>query len=250
MAREVALAPGPPASIEQARRFTGLAPCVSSSWRPSAAPSAQAPAISSTSARCLAFGLAFPWATLIVNVVGSFLMGAVVAASVAAARRLGRWRTFLATGILGGFTTFSAFSLDIFELVRPAPGACWPRSTSSPRWRCRSRPCSAAWQSSRRRSDERPASKPSSSPSAMPACASTAGSSSISRPSARATCRSCCAPGRSASTRKRVEANERLEAGQEIRVPKVVREPPTEAPSPRPSRRWACRRPTAPSSRA
>lgn len=60
---------------------------------------------------------AFPWATLTVNVVGSFLMGAVY---VIVNDRLGgspEWRTFLATGILGGLTTFSAFSLDVMNLM-------------------------------------------------------------------------------------------------------------------------------------
>lgn len=60
----------------------------------------------------------FPWATLIVNVVGSFLMGAVVAAFMPYLGGSMAWRTFLATGILGGFTTFSAFSLDAFELMQ------------------------------------------------------------------------------------------------------------------------------------
>ena len=61
-----------------------------------------------------AFGHAFPWGTLGVNVIGSFLMGAL--AGWLALRAGGAWtqstRLFLATGILGGFTTFSAFSLD------------------------------------------------------------------------------------------------------------------------------------------
>lgn len=59
---------------------------------------------------------AFPWGTLTVNVVGSFLMGLVV---VVIGEKLGgspEARTFFATGILGGFTTFSAFSLDALEL--------------------------------------------------------------------------------------------------------------------------------------
>jgi CrcB protein len=59
-------------------------------------------------------GMAFPWGTLTVNVVGSFLMG-VIAAWLAYKAGEG-WsqplRLFLTTGILGGFTTFSAFSLD------------------------------------------------------------------------------------------------------------------------------------------
>ncbi len=60
--------------------------------------------------------MVFPWATLTVNVVGGFLMGLVC---VLVGERLGgsaEWRTFLATGILGGFTTFSAFSLDLLGL--------------------------------------------------------------------------------------------------------------------------------------
>lgn len=62
-------------------------------------------------------GAGFPWATLIVNVAGSFLMGVVVAASEPWLGGSAVWRTFLATGILGGFTTFSAFSLDLWQLL-------------------------------------------------------------------------------------------------------------------------------------
>lgn len=61
--------------------------------------------------------LIFPWATFTVNIVGSFLMGII---AVYVAQRLDgspEWRTFLATGILGGFTTFSAFSLDLMNLM-------------------------------------------------------------------------------------------------------------------------------------
>ena len=60
------------------------------------------------------FGPAFPWATLTVNVIGSFLMGALVVWF--ANRDLMRLAPFLMTGILGGFTTFSAFSLDTVTL--------------------------------------------------------------------------------------------------------------------------------------
>lgn len=59
------------------------------------------------------FGSSFPIGTFIVNVTGSFLMGALIAYLV---KKEGvdsaQWRLFLATGVLGGFTTFSAFSLD------------------------------------------------------------------------------------------------------------------------------------------
>ena len=61
-----------------------------------------------------AFGVGFPWGTLAVNVIGSFAMG--VLAAWLAFRAGEGWsqplRLFLTTGILGGFTTFSAFSLD------------------------------------------------------------------------------------------------------------------------------------------
>ena len=59
-----------------------------------------------------AFGLGFPVGTLFVNIVGSFAMG--VAAGYFAFRGESSMalRLFLTTGILGGFTTFSAFSLE------------------------------------------------------------------------------------------------------------------------------------------
>lgn len=63
------------------------------------------------------FGASFPWATLTVNVVGSFLMGVLVVVVQPLLGGSAVWRTFLATGVLGGFTTFSAFSLDAVELV-------------------------------------------------------------------------------------------------------------------------------------
>jgi CrcB protein len=57
-------------------------------------------------------GPSFPWGTITVNIIGSFLMGVLIESL---ARRSGtsmELRSFLATGFLGGFTTFSAFSLD------------------------------------------------------------------------------------------------------------------------------------------
>ena len=59
-------------------------------------------------------GPGFPWATLAVNVAGSFLMGVLVV--VLAQRDATRLAPFLMTGVLGGFTTFSAFSLDALTL--------------------------------------------------------------------------------------------------------------------------------------
>ena len=59
-------------------------------------------------------GPGFPWGTFTVNVVGSFLMGVLV---VALAESLdNRLAHFYMTGLLGGFTTFSAFSLDALVL--------------------------------------------------------------------------------------------------------------------------------------
>jgi CrcB protein len=59
-------------------------------------------------------GFAFPWGTMTVNILGSFIMGAL--AGWLAFKAGEGWsqplRLFLTTGILGGFTTFSAFSLD------------------------------------------------------------------------------------------------------------------------------------------
>ncbi len=61
-----------------------------------------------------AFGTGFPVATMTVNVAGSFLMGALV---VVLAHWGGtRMAPFLMTGVLGGFTTFSAYSLDAVTL--------------------------------------------------------------------------------------------------------------------------------------
>jgi CrcB protein len=59
-------------------------------------------------------GPGFPWGTFLVNVSGAFLMGVVV---VALSQPGGtRFAPFLMTGVLGGFTTFSAFSLDAVTL--------------------------------------------------------------------------------------------------------------------------------------
>lgn len=61
-----------------------------------------------------AMGLAFPWGTFGVNIVGGFLMGLLVALMPDGGQT---WRLFLGVGVLGGFTTFSAFSLELFSMV-------------------------------------------------------------------------------------------------------------------------------------
>ncbi len=61
-------------------------------------------------------GPGFPWSTLFINIAGCFAMGVfieVLARRFAASNEL---RLFVATGVLGGFTTFSAFSLDFAVL--------------------------------------------------------------------------------------------------------------------------------------
>ncbi|TGR32809.1 MULTISPECIES: fluoride efflux transporter CrcB [unclassified Mesorhizobium] len=65
----------------------------------------------------------YPWGTMAINIIGSFAMGLFIAIL---ARRGGsnELRLFVATGILGGFTTFSAFSLDFATL--------WERGATLP----------------------------------------------------------------------------------------------------------------------
>lgn len=66
--------------------------------------------INLVSARAL--GTAFPYGTLTINITGSLIMGLVAAYFAFKGDASQHWRLFLTTGILGGYTTFSAFSLD------------------------------------------------------------------------------------------------------------------------------------------
>ena len=61
----------------------------------------------------------FPYGTLGVNIIGCFLIGIVFGLSERGNISV-EWRLFLATGILGGFTTFSAFSNETVSLLRDA----------------------------------------------------------------------------------------------------------------------------------
>lgn len=63
------------------------------------------------------FPSSFPIGTFAVNVIGCLLIGAVYGLFLKNSLS-NEWRLFLATGILGGFTTFSAFSYETFELVK------------------------------------------------------------------------------------------------------------------------------------
>jgi CrcB protein len=62
------------------------------------------------------FGTTFPWGTLTVNVTGSLVMGLLAAYLAFRGDASQHWRLLLATGVLGGYTTFSAFSLDVAVL--------------------------------------------------------------------------------------------------------------------------------------
>lgn len=62
-------------------------------------------------------GAGFPFGTLTVNIVGSFLMGMLITLMALKWNVGNELRAFLTVGLLGGFTTFSAFSLDFATLV-------------------------------------------------------------------------------------------------------------------------------------
>lgn len=58
-------------------------------------------------------GPGFPWGTLSVNILGSFLIGLLVALLAMKTNLSHTWQGFLVIGCLGGFTTFSAFSMEV-----------------------------------------------------------------------------------------------------------------------------------------
>jgi CrcB protein len=58
------------------------------------------------------FGTAFPYHTFIINITGSTVMGLIAGYLAFKGEAAQSWRLFIMTGILGGYTTFSAFSLD------------------------------------------------------------------------------------------------------------------------------------------
>ena len=66
--------------------------------------------VNMASARTL--GTAFPWGTFLINITGSTVMGLIAGYLAFKGEASQPWRLFLMTGILGGYTTFSAFSLD------------------------------------------------------------------------------------------------------------------------------------------
>ena len=60
----------------------------------------------------------FPLSTLLINITGSFIIGIVIAFSLKNEAFAHNWKLFLATGLCGGFTTFSAFSAENLLLLQ------------------------------------------------------------------------------------------------------------------------------------
>ncbi len=58
-------------------------------------------------------GPGYPWGTFTVNIIGSFLIGLLVELFALKFNLSNQWQAFLVVGVLGGFTTFSAFSLEV-----------------------------------------------------------------------------------------------------------------------------------------
>ena len=69
-------------------------------------------------ASLLLLNKSFPVATLLVNIVGSFIIGLVAAYTLKSEWFATNYKLFFATGICGGFTTFSAFSLENLQLLQ------------------------------------------------------------------------------------------------------------------------------------
>ena len=62
-------------------------------------------------------GISWPIATFSVNILGGFLMGALMGLVLGAMRLSDDWRLILGVGFLGGYTTFSAFSYEIVQMI-------------------------------------------------------------------------------------------------------------------------------------
>jgi fluoride exporter len=70
-------------------------------------------------------GIEFPWGTLAVNLVGSLLIGIVHELGATAASLSPDARLFLTTGVMGGLTTYSAFSYETARLLETQPWIGW-----------------------------------------------------------------------------------------------------------------------------
>jgi fluoride exporter len=63
-------------------------------------------------------GSSFPYGTMIINISGSFLIGLLMTLFLERFEMVPEWKLFLVVGILGGYTTFSAFTWEMFQLLR------------------------------------------------------------------------------------------------------------------------------------
>jgi CrcB protein len=72
--------------------------------------------------RALPVGSSWPWGTFAVNVAGGFAMGVLAAWMLRGDNAAEPMRLFLGVGVLGGFTTFSAFSLEMMQMVERGQG--------------------------------------------------------------------------------------------------------------------------------
>jgi CrcB protein len=63
------------------------------------------------------WGAAFPYGTLLINVLGSCAIGLVLTLATTRTAISAPWRLLIVTGLLGGFTTFSTFSYETYELL-------------------------------------------------------------------------------------------------------------------------------------
>ena len=64
------------------------------------------------------WGTSFPLGTLLVNVIGSFILGFFLTAATQRAAISTNWRLFIAVGLLGGYTTFSSFTYETLALLQ------------------------------------------------------------------------------------------------------------------------------------
>jgi CrcB protein len=64
------------------------------------------------------YGGRFPLGTFLINVTGSFLIGALMTALTGRIQPHPNWRLFLVVGVLGGFTTFSSFEYESYQALR------------------------------------------------------------------------------------------------------------------------------------
>jgi len=66
-------------------------------------------------------GASFPYGTLAVNLIGSFLIGLIMHVGISSGSISPTLRLFLTTGVMGGFTTYSAFNYETLSLLREGP---------------------------------------------------------------------------------------------------------------------------------